>query len=118
MPAPPTRPRPGRPVRAGTSCGLFDPSGGNSRPLPEDHDQCDYHDPEDRRCNWSAHCQPTLIEGLVEEIPDGRAERASEDESSPEQEYPADFCREVKNRERGQTRSEHQRTARIAEPGI
>src|SRR5690348_9264954 len=84
--------------------------------LRKDQDQEDDHDREHGRGEGAAPFEAALVDRLVEKVADGRAERASEDESGPEQEDPADLATsEIEDREDQEPCAEYERAAAIAE---
>src|SRR3954462_4399085 len=86
-----------------------------SRPLREDHDQDDDHDCKDRRGERAAPFEAALVDGLVEEVADGRPERAGEDERGPEEADAVRLRREVEDRQKHEPGAEYHCAARIAE---
>lgn len=89
------------------------------RALRQDQDKKEYGSRQNRGCERSAEGEATMIERLVEEITDGSAQRARQDESRPEKKYPACVRQIVEHREhREQTREYARRTDIAKVPGI
>src|SRR6476469_5440742 len=85
------------------------------RTLRQNQDQGDDHGRKQSGRRRPIQVQTTLGQRLVDEVPDGSAKWAGEDERGPEQEDVAHLLAEVEDREDGKSGAENQRAAGIAE---
>src|SRR5438477_11523029 len=88
------------------------------RPLPEDENADDHEDGKKCRDREATDRETAVGYRLVEEIADGRAQGAREDEGAPEQQGARDVREEVCRRDDGQSGAEDQRAALVTESRV
>src|ERR1051326_3070922 len=77
-----------------------------------------YERRDDRGGERPAHVEAACGDRLIEEIADGGAERAGEDERRPEERRGRDACAVIGDGDQDEQRTEEQRAATVAKPRV